>query len=219
MGIALPKWMIETQNNGYVLGVYGLLFGIFLPWFVGSWWYGSRRITKDGALTVTADGYFKELKEDVDFERAVEILSASTEFSPKNPKGSIIKSLKNESAFANLQSKVFESMKHHRISTTFIETALKSKTAYAGKAALLLYSHMLCVPIQNISLLRGECPSSSPEQFQADLFTIDYRSNGRCGEVDFPVHLLNAYFPGPQLAFGVLDSLECAATLDSSLPS
>lgn len=162
MGIALPKWMIETQNNGYVLGVYGLLFGIFLPWFVGSWWYGSRRITKDGALTVTADAYFKELKEDVDFERAVEIISASAEFSPKSPKGSVIKSLKNETAFANLQGKVLESMKNHQIDTTFIENALKSKKAYAGKAALLLYSHMLRVPVEDTALLRGELQYAIP---------------------------------------------------------
>lgn len=156
MGIALPKWMIETQNNGYVLGVYGLLFGIFLPWFVGSWWYGSRRVTKDGALTTTADGYFKELKEDVDFEKAVEILSGSSEFSAANPKGSIISNLKNDKLFKDLREKVFASMIHHHINTTFIEEALKSqKKAYAGKAALLLYAHMLRVPIQDVSLLRG----------------------------------------------------------------
>jgi preprotein translocase subunit Sec63 len=34
MGIALPKWVVESQNNMYVLGVYGLLFGICLPYFV-----------------------------------------------------------------------------------------------------------------------------------------------------------------------------------------
>ena len=161
MGIALPKWMIETQNNGYVLGVYGLLFGICLPWFVGSWWYGSRRVTKDGALTTTADGYFKELKEDLDFEKAVEILSGSSEFSASsNPKGSIITNLKNEKLFVDLKEKVFAAMKRQHINTTFIEDALKSKKkAYAGKAALLLYAHMLRVPIQDISLLRGKSPA------------------------------------------------------------
>jgi translocation protein SEC63 len=34
MGIALPKWIVESQNNVYVLGAYGLLFGICLPYFV-----------------------------------------------------------------------------------------------------------------------------------------------------------------------------------------
>jgi len=31
MGIALPRWIVEAQNNIWVLGVYGLLFGISLP--------------------------------------------------------------------------------------------------------------------------------------------------------------------------------------------
>ena len=31
MGIALPKWIVESQNNIWVLGFYGLLFGGALP--------------------------------------------------------------------------------------------------------------------------------------------------------------------------------------------
>lgn len=34
MGIALPKWVVEGQNNVYVLGVYAMLFGLLLPYFV-----------------------------------------------------------------------------------------------------------------------------------------------------------------------------------------
>ena len=31
MGIALPTWVVEAHNNIWVLGSYGLLFGIGLP--------------------------------------------------------------------------------------------------------------------------------------------------------------------------------------------
>lgn len=31
MGIALPKWIVERENNIWVLGVYGLLIGGALP--------------------------------------------------------------------------------------------------------------------------------------------------------------------------------------------
>lgn len=34
MGIALPKWIVESKNNAWVIGVYGLVFGILLPYFV-----------------------------------------------------------------------------------------------------------------------------------------------------------------------------------------
>jgi translocation protein SEC63 len=31
MGIALPPWIVEAHNNVWVLGTYGVLFGIGLP--------------------------------------------------------------------------------------------------------------------------------------------------------------------------------------------
>ena len=31
MGIALPKWIVESSNNIWVLGAYGILFGGALP--------------------------------------------------------------------------------------------------------------------------------------------------------------------------------------------
>lgn len=31
MGIALPQWIVESKNNIWVLGAYGLLFGGALP--------------------------------------------------------------------------------------------------------------------------------------------------------------------------------------------
>ena len=36
MGIALPKWIVESSNNIWVLGVYGLIFGVALPAMVVS---------------------------------------------------------------------------------------------------------------------------------------------------------------------------------------
>lgn len=34
MGIALPKWIVEGKNNIWVLGVYGVIFGVALPYLV-----------------------------------------------------------------------------------------------------------------------------------------------------------------------------------------
>lgn len=31
MGIALPKWIVESGNNIWVLGAYGVIFGGALP--------------------------------------------------------------------------------------------------------------------------------------------------------------------------------------------
>ena len=34
MGIALPTWLVDKNNTYVVLGVYGVIFGVLLPYFV-----------------------------------------------------------------------------------------------------------------------------------------------------------------------------------------
>jgi translocation protein SEC63 len=79
IGIALPTWIVEEGNTYYVLAVYGLLFGILLPYFVGKWWYGTKKFTKDGVMYETAGKLFKEYDETIDEERLVEILTVGDE--------------------------------------------------------------------------------------------------------------------------------------------
>ena len=80
IGIALPKWIVESSNGYYVLGGYGLLFGIILPAIVGQWWYGSRNLTKEGIQTETAGRYFKQIRENSSVDEVVNILAGSHEF-------------------------------------------------------------------------------------------------------------------------------------------
>jgi translocation protein SEC63 len=79
VGIALPKWIVESSNGYYVLGLYGLLFGVLLPAIVGQWWYGSRSVTKEGIETETAARYFRAVKESISEEDVVNMLAASHE--------------------------------------------------------------------------------------------------------------------------------------------
>ena len=80
IGIALPKWIVASSNGYYVLGLYGLLFGLLLPAFVGRWWYRSRKLTKEGIEIDTASRYFKAIKEDTKENEIVDILASSHEF-------------------------------------------------------------------------------------------------------------------------------------------
>ncbi|KAL4078454.1 Sec63 Brl domain-containing protein [Scleroderma yunnanense] len=63
MGIAIPSWIVESKNNIWVLGFYGLLVGGVLPGMVGRWWFGNRRLTKDGVSAKTAEGFWKGVTE------------------------------------------------------------------------------------------------------------------------------------------------------------
>lgn len=56
---------MDSKNNIWVLGVYGLLFGAGLPALVGRWWFGSRKYTKDGVQTRTAELFFKVINEEI----------------------------------------------------------------------------------------------------------------------------------------------------------
>lgn len=62
-GIALPQFLIADGNGKYVLLVYGALLGIVLPYFVARWWYGSQKVTRDGALISSVGKLFKEYRD------------------------------------------------------------------------------------------------------------------------------------------------------------
>jgi len=79
VGIALPKWIVESSNGYYVLAGYGLLFGVLLPAVVGRWWYGSRSVTKEGIETETAARYFRSIKESTSESDVVDMIAASHE--------------------------------------------------------------------------------------------------------------------------------------------
>ncbi|KAF3928391.1 hypothetical protein AA313_de0200252 [Arthrobotrys entomopaga] len=76
IGIALPQWTVADGSKYYVLAFYGIMFGIVLPYYVGKWWYGTKKYTKDGVLMETAGRLFKAFEEDCDERKAVEVLSA-----------------------------------------------------------------------------------------------------------------------------------------------
>ncbi|KAM0753489.1 DnaJ-domain-containing protein [Meredithblackwellia eburnea MCA 4105] len=86
-GIALPSWIVEGRNVGWVMGAYALVLGVMLPYFVGKWWYGTRRLTKDGILTTTATHFFRSLEEHTTFEELLDIISGADDFKIPNAKG------------------------------------------------------------------------------------------------------------------------------------
>jgi len=100
MGIALPPWVVEAHNNAWVLGAYGILFGIGLPFIVvcvhifakdasrfetfrapqGKWWFGSRSKTKDGVFSQTATSFWKSLTETSDVFEVISAIGSAEEW-------------------------------------------------------------------------------------------------------------------------------------------
>jgi translocation protein SEC63 len=80
MGIGLPNWLIEPGNGKYVIIFYGLVLGILLPFFVGKWWYGTQRLTKDKVLVASAGHLFQGYNEKITEGEIIHVLSKGEEF-------------------------------------------------------------------------------------------------------------------------------------------
>ena len=80
IGIALPQFIVTQGNGKYVLLLYGALLGVLLPYFVGRWWYGTQRVTREKVLVSSAGKLFREYKEDMDAGGVIGALSAGDEY-------------------------------------------------------------------------------------------------------------------------------------------
>lgn len=100
IGIALPKLMISDGNGKYVVLVYFLLFGVLLPYLVGSWWYGTQSRSKEGVLMESANSLFKEYKQDIDVGGVIAALSTGKEFSE------VVKADKADSGLSKMESRI-----------------------------------------------------------------------------------------------------------------
>jgi translocation protein SEC63 len=80
IAIALPKAMISDGNGKYVVLLYTLLFGVLLPYLVGSWWYGNLKRSKEGALMESANRLFRQYDENLDESGVISALSVGKEF-------------------------------------------------------------------------------------------------------------------------------------------
>lgn len=80
IGIALPQFIVTEGNGKYVLLLYSALVGVLLPALVGTWWYGSQKMTKEQVLVSSAGKLFKEYEEEMNEGQVVTALSVGDEF-------------------------------------------------------------------------------------------------------------------------------------------
>ncbi|KAL4241273.1 hypothetical protein ABKN59_000029 [Abortiporus biennis] len=149
MGIALPIWIVQSKNNIWVLGAYGLIFGVALPGLVGKWWFGNRQKTKDGVNASSAASFFKSLNED---SGIIDVFSA------------LIKSFQwEEHVFKSSDSefKQLESQVKQEIETKWPGVQKFYSTATEGsdvnrKAFALLVAHILRIPVSSSHILADQ---------------------------------------------------------------
>ncbi|KAF5388148.1 hypothetical protein D9615_000013 [Tricholomella constricta] len=142
MGIAIPKWIVERKNNIWVLGFYGLVFGGALPALVGRWWFGSRQKTKDGVNARSAAAFFKYLKEESTFEEVFATFGKAYQWELPAQKA------KPAPELGELERQIKE-----KTGSKWEEVKrLCGQDAPRRKALVLLYAHLLRLPIRSASL-------------------------------------------------------------------
>ncbi|KAG9232553.1 Sec63 Brl domain-containing protein [Amylocarpus encephaloides] len=100
IGIALPNFIITDGNGKYVILVYAALLGVLLPYLVGSWWYGTQRMSKEKVLIESANNLFREYEEGITEGGIVGALSTGVEFEHA------LKGEKAESGLGKLESRI-----------------------------------------------------------------------------------------------------------------
>ncbi|KAH6998863.1 Sec63 Brl domain-containing protein [Ilyonectria sp. MPI-CAGE-AT-0026] len=100
MGIALPMFIISDGNGKYVVFVYTLLLGVLLPYLVGSWWYGTKRRSKEGVLMESANNLFRQYEEGIEEGAIITALSTGKEFEE------VFKGDKAEAGLSKIESRI-----------------------------------------------------------------------------------------------------------------
>ncbi|CZS94039.1 hypothetical protein WAI453_001376 [Rhynchosporium graminicola] len=100
IGIALPKFIITDGNGKYVILVYAALLGVLLPYLVGSWWYGTQKLSKEKVLVESANNLFREYEEGMTEGGIIRALTTGLEFQD------ILKGEKADSGLAKLESRI-----------------------------------------------------------------------------------------------------------------
>ncbi|GHJ86064.1 hypothetical protein NliqN6_2466 [Naganishia liquefaciens] len=143
--IAIPKWIVEGNNGIFVLAAYGLGLGGVLPWLVGRWWFSQRGLTKDGALSSTAEIFFHDLTEDISLSGLLGLLASAVEIREVLAK-TTGKSKKEKKARAiqtdELEKTLIEKAKDIGLQERDLFSSVVS-TAPARRASMLLWSHLL----------------------------------------------------------------------------
>ncbi|KAJ3024312.1 UNVERIFIED_CONTAM: secretory subunit [Siphonaria sp. JEL0065] len=147
LGIALPKYLVDSNNNMLVLFIYGAVFGIFLPIFVARWWYNSKNMNNDKICHETMGTFYREVKADSNAKSLIEIICKADELidavTYNKDERAVIEQLAEQVAKEVGQfGYVFEAKKKYA----------NVGEAIRHKIQILLYSHLARIEIANSAL-------------------------------------------------------------------
>jgi len=138
-GVALPAWIVAEENHMYVLGLYGLLFGIMLPAIVGNWWYKSIQYTSEAVLIKTTKlfEFYVYRTPLMNRRRALMVFSGAFEFNANHNKD-----VKERPGDAEQLPVLMREIEEYERNVSKPPTDKPFDQGYSMKVRLLYFAHM-----------------------------------------------------------------------------
>ncbi|KIM62777.1 hypothetical protein SCLCIDRAFT_1175485 [Scleroderma citrinum Foug A] len=204
MGIAIPSWIVESKNNIWVLGLYGLLVGGVLPSMVGRWWFGNRGRTKDGVSAKTAESFWKGLTEASGLNEVGKVLVNAFKHEKGSKAGGDLRNVEKE--IEKRTGKEWSELK-----MTF-EGDEKST-----RALVLLYAHFLRLELGSTPLQQEQASLllQTPYLLNAYLNIVSARSwlSPTLAIMRLHAYLIQAIVPGKSMLHAQLPGFSLGAAL------
>ncbi|ROT36050.1 translocation protein sec63 [Sodiomyces alkalinus F11] len=150
IGIALPPWIIAHGNEKYVIFLYTALLGVLLPYLVGSWWYGSQRMSKEGVLMESANNLFRAYVDSIDTGGVITALSVGKEYEEA------FKGDKADSGLATIESRIASQDDDSGMSTKDKHALVDLDNGVRRKALALLWAYLGRVELGDDALNRAK---------------------------------------------------------------
>ncbi|KAL1676780.1 Sec63 Brl domain-containing protein [Schizophyllum commune] len=151
VGIAIPQWVIDAQNNIYVLGLYAVVLLVGLPYLVYKWSTANSNKTKDGIHTKSAAAFFKSLTETTSTEQQIlQILVKAYQFERTPVKGATSKA----AILKDLEKQLIEKVGGETKWANWIGSAATDENQ--KRAIILLYAHLARLEIPDADLKKEQ---------------------------------------------------------------
>lgn len=87
MGLALPAWLVERENQYFVVLFYFLLVGLAIPYAIAKFYRTNQKFSGSGEVMMQTQWglYRSELEGDVQIQELLDVLSASLEYKEQIP--------------------------------------------------------------------------------------------------------------------------------------
>jgi len=170
IGLALPAFLVQEGNGKYVLLFYIALLGVAIPYFVGRWWYGSQKKTKEGIYVNSAGALFQAFKEETDTSAIIEACGAAEEYKE------LLTGDKAESGLSRVEQKVLASSDFAPYAAGLAEKDAKklreTDDAQRRKALALIWAYLGRIDLQDATLNDEKFEVGPIAQQLNDAFTV-----------------------------------------------